>query len=161
VTAAEDRQEAGQSSAMKVMPLRLPDGFKDQLKDEAAEAGMSLSDWCRYKLGMEVALPQPLDGPTLLIPAELAERLEPVWRAGGYESLEGFVAEALEGAVHRELAALRDRVASIADREVAVLGQPARRFSIQQVACRHPVEAREYRAGVGFCTHCGGVIGRA
>lgn len=161
MTAAEQGGAAGRAEGrMRPVNVRLSVEQRQRLQAEAAGAGMSLSDWMRYKLGFEVALPE-LPGGMLRIDDVLAERLAGVWQQAGYVSLEEFVAEALEGAVHRELAALRDRVAAVAAGEVAVLGLQTRRFAVQQVACRHPADRRTFKAGQAFCELCGGRIGRA
>lgn len=165
MTAAEREDSGGEGQQpvarrMRPVNFRLSPEQRASLLAEAAAANMSLSDWMRYKLGFEVALPDT-DRPQLIVPDELMGLLNSIWPAAGYVSLEEFVAACLEDAAHRELRALHSRLETLAEQQVAVLGVPTRKFVVQQVACRHPQEAREYRGGVGFCNQCGGRIGRA
>lgn len=164
MTAAQNPPEATQPAdpaPMKPLNVRVSDEQRAELQRQADEAGMKISDWLRYKLGLEVVLPAP-DQPMLMVPKQLMETLDGVWRAAGYASLEEFVEAAIEGATHRELAALARRVGDLADRDgVAVLGGPVRKFEVRTVACRHPDASRVHRGGVTSCGLCGGRLGRA
>jgi hypothetical protein len=142
--------------------VRLYDEERTRVAADAEAAGMNLSDWVRYRLGVDVVLPDPLAGPMLMVPKTLLESLEGVWRDAGYNSLEDFVAEALEGAVVKELTRLADRARAAAGNGVTVLGVGSvRRFEVKTSRCHHPASAHQFRDGLRFCGLCGGRLGKA
>lgn len=161
MTAAQEAAAGGQQQGpMRLVNFRLADEQRARLQAEADRAGMSLSDWMRYKLGFEVALPGA-GQPQLLIPEELLGLLNSIWPPAGYASLEEFVAASLEDAAHRELRSLHSRLEVLAEQQVMVLGVQTRKFAVQQVACRHPQADRSFKYGHELCNRCGARIGRA